>query len=177
MCWALSTADRVTAGEGPGPSRPQPCWSHSMFGQTAETRASDRSGGPLPGHTSSDRYPGTPGRSSRPPAPRLCYGCNQLLLMKIKAQTQCATRGERLREPYITRLVGRGAAFHFNIPGGKPDRAAMNKGVYGVHLNAHITQSTGVAFEGRPRLCAPPAMGGSPGLPSKLRDHLICRFC
>ena len=41
----------------------------------------------------------------------------------------------------------------------------MNKGVYRVHLNVYISQSTGVSFEGRP--------GQVTGLPSKLSDHLM----
>lgn len=58
-----------------------------------------------------------------------------------------------------------GGCMPLQHPRGKLDRAAMNKGVYRVHLNVYISQSTGVSFEGRPGLCAPPAVGRSLGSP------------
>lgn len=79
-------------------------------------------------------------------------------------------------ENIITRLVGKGGCMPLQHPRRKARQSCSEQGSL-QSSSQMFTQSTGVSFEGCPGLCAPPAMGRSLGLPSKLSDRLICGYC
>ena len=67
---------------------------------------------------------------------------------------------------------GRRGACHFNIPGGKPDRAAMNKGVYSSSQCLHHPEHD-CFLRGAPWALCSSSRGQVTGLPSNLSDHLM----